>query len=187
MCPDRDLLSAYADSEIPSPWKEKLERHLASCPDCAGRVQGFRTLSSLLVSPMDIDTEAAKARTWKSLSARIGPFSTPQAAHRQRLWEKSLVVPWPAAAAALILFVFIAAFVIMPGRQADPGTIASINSTSPQAVPVSDVTGMLKSIGSQDSGADIIIIRLPEAANFDVSGEPTLVRAADYIPVSTSR
>ncbi|MBU1079772.1 MAG: zf-HC2 domain-containing protein, partial [Spirochaetes bacterium] len=35
MCPDRELLSAWADGEVPSPWRETIDRHVAACESCA--------------------------------------------------------------------------------------------------------------------------------------------------------
>jgi hypothetical protein len=46
-------------------------------------------------------------------------------------------------------------------------------------VPVSDMNGVLQYLGNQDT-ADIMIIRLPESRNFSSSGEPTIIKAADY-------
>ncbi|HPS44975.1 MAG TPA: zf-HC2 domain-containing protein, partial [Treponemataceae bacterium] len=47
-CPDSNLYSALADGEVPSPWREKLEAHIASCPACQKRVARYRKLRSLL-------------------------------------------------------------------------------------------------------------------------------------------
>ena len=41
MCPDRGLLSAYVDGEVPSPWKERLAAHLSECPSCAAQAARF--------------------------------------------------------------------------------------------------------------------------------------------------
>ncbi|GHU05470.1 hypothetical protein FACS1894147_11680 [Spirochaetia bacterium] len=58
MCPDRQILSLYHDDELPSPWKEKLESHVASCPACAARLAQYRDLSRVL-----LDNDAAD-RGW---------------------------------------------------------------------------------------------------------------------------
>jgi hypothetical protein len=46
-------------------------------------------------------------------------------------------------------------------------------------VPVSDMNGIMQYLGQEDT-ADFVIIRLPESRNFVSSGEPTIVKAADY-------
>ena len=48
MCPDRDLVSAYVDGEVPSPWRERLEEHLASCPNCAALAASYAALGERL-------------------------------------------------------------------------------------------------------------------------------------------
>jgi len=40
---------------------------------------------------------------------------------------------------------------------------------------------VLSYLEAQDSVGEIIIIKLPDTSNFSFSGEPALVRAADYI------
>jgi hypothetical protein len=69
-CPDTDLYSAYVDGEVPSPWKEKLESHMASCPTCRKHVERYRLIARGLkegLAPAALDIEASFAR----LSARI--------------------------------------------------------------------------------------------------------------------
>ena len=61
MCPDRDLISAYVDGEVPSPWRERLEEHLASCADCAAVVDGYRELGERLrAAPVGIAPAASR-------------------------------------------------------------------------------------------------------------------------------
>lgn len=187
MCPDRDLLSAYADDEVPSPWKEKLERHLDDCAACADRVGRFRTQSSALSSAPEGDLVGAADRVWAALSQRMASDEETPGIVRGGMWVRRVSVPLPAAAAALLAIAFFAVLILAPGRRANLETIASVESTTPQAVQVSDVAGMIKSLSAQDSGADIIVIRLPDAATFEVSGQPALIRAADYNPNASGR
>jgi len=42
MCPEPQLISIYLDNELPSPWKEKLESHLAECSSCREKLDGFK-------------------------------------------------------------------------------------------------------------------------------------------------
>jgi hypothetical protein len=44
MCPEPQLLSIYMDGELPSPWKEKMEAHLAKCPECKSNYDNFKKL-----------------------------------------------------------------------------------------------------------------------------------------------
>jgi hypothetical protein len=49
----------------------------------------------------------------------------------------------------------------------------------PGIIPAAtDLNGVLKYLGAD--GSDIIILRLPENRNFSRSGDPAIIRAADY-------
>jgi hypothetical protein len=52
-------------------------------------------------------------------------------------------------------------------------------------VPASDLSGILQYLG--DDSPDIVIIRLPESRSFMSSGEPAIIKAADYRGGSASR
>jgi hypothetical protein len=45
--------------------------------------------------------------------------------------------------------------------------------------PVSTINEVLQYLGSQEA-AEIMLLRLPESKNFSSSGEPVLIKAADY-------
>jgi len=40
-----ELISAYADGELPEPDKQKVEEHLLACPDCSSILQAYREIS----------------------------------------------------------------------------------------------------------------------------------------------
>jgi anti-sigma factor RsiW len=48
MCPDRELLSAYFDGEVPSPWRERIARHLESCAACTRTLERYSGLAATL-------------------------------------------------------------------------------------------------------------------------------------------
>jgi len=49
----------------------------------------------------------------------------------------------------------------------------------PEIIPAAtDLNGVLQYLGAD--GSDIIILRLPESRNFSRSGDPAIIRAADY-------
>lgn len=86
-CPDTDLYSAYVDGEVPSPWKEKLESHMASCPTCRKHVERYRLIARGMkegLAPVALDMEASFAR----LSARI---ASRQSVARQQVARQSVV------------------------------------------------------------------------------------------------
>jgi hypothetical protein len=45
--------------------------------------------------------------------------------------------------------------------------------------PANDMSGVLRYLENTDSN-DVVIIRLPESRSFQSTGEPQIIRAADY-------
>jgi hypothetical protein len=202
MCPDRQILSVYFDGELPSPWKEKMEAHLASCTACTTILRRYALCSTKLkkgeefsfkpypVATIPLKTterdavafndtlEIARERVWQSLPRRkigIGPG--------RALWKRRVSLPLPEAAAAAVLLLFLAAALLrrpeQAGVQQDMMMAGNMGLTMQDIVPVSDMDGVLQYLGNQDS-SDIVVIRLPESKSFISSGEPTMIKAADY-------
>jgi hypothetical protein len=197
MCPDRQILSLYLDGELPSPWKEKMEAHLASCPGCRGLVESWRGISRDLRLEDDPDRGE---RVWERLKVRIdaagapgrGPAGT-RILRLPELCRRRVSLPLPAAAAlgaAAAAFVFILSSMwLRPSRQnAAPSAspfasleTAGIDMELRDIPSVVDGTGLLQYLESSDS-SEIVIIRLPESRSFRSAGEPKIIRAADYSP-----
>ncbi len=95
MCPDRDLVSAYVDGEVPSPWRERLEEHLAACPDCAALAASYKALGDRLRGELVGDESAALARGRSRLETLLeghghaAPAVVPTA--RARLGEETRI------------------------------------------------------------------------------------------------
>jgi anti-sigma factor RsiW len=175
MCPDRQLVSLYVDGELPSPWKEKLESHLSSCTSCSETADTFRALSARMQSLPAAGLEEARARVWNAVSRDLASERAPSP------WRRSLVMPLPAAIAAVLVVALLAAggagVAIGSGK---PEPVAVMQSQPVSAIPVSDMGSVLRYLESQDSSGEILIIRLPDSSNFTYAGQPTLIRAADY-------
>jgi hypothetical protein len=177
MCPDRQLLSVYLDGELPSPWKEKLESHLARCPDCRRELERYRLAGDTAEQSR---VEAAKERVWRKLEERrrSGGGGRPVS-----VWRRRVSVPLPAAVAAAALFIAAAFFFTRGGGEpaAIPGMLLATEEDleTPGILPVSDIKGVLQYLDGGDS-ADILILRLPESRSFISSGEPAIIKAADY-------
>jgi anti-sigma factor RsiW len=185
-CPDHQLLSVYFDGELPSPWKEKMESHIAGCLQCARRLESYRNLSPVAAaggaaSVGGTSIDAARERVWRKLEPRVnGATHTPPA------WRRRISVPLPAAAAAVLLvaLAFVLAVRIM-GTADNAGIAAGMTFAAeaeldmPGVVPVSNMEDVLQYLGNRDDG-EIIILRLPESRSFVNYGEPAIIRAADY-------
>ncbi|AEJ18820.1 anti-sigma factor family protein [Gracilinema caldarium] len=182
MCPDRQLISLYKDGELPSPWKEKLEAHIQTCPECTHTLRAYVHLSGFLQTEQltSEQIEVVQKNIWKHLSHRLPQTNQVKT---KRIWKHPLIIPLPAAIAALVAVALLASF-ITPFilHQGTKGTqnIAKINTEVPGIVPVSDMHGLLQYLENQASAADIVIIKLPDTSSFIPSGQPEIIRAVDY-------
>jgi len=192
MCPDQQLFSIYVDNEVPSPWKEKLESHLAECPVCREKYENFRQLRELFKKDTDAEqltelAETAKDRIWQKLAAR----------RRYRpstgLWHRKISIPLPAAAAAAVIITLMAGMWIrgvqlqnnnyaIASQQAAPFDYSlfsfAVEDGLPVLMPDTDLSAILQYLASD--GTDTINFALPENRNFSRTGEPGIIRAADY-------
>ncbi|MDR0721531.1 MAG: hypothetical protein LBF75_01880 [Treponema sp.] len=167
-----------------------MELHLISCPVCKARLERFRRCSEALrdpqrggrLTPKIPVIEAAKDRVWQ----RMARLETERWGWRQShsLWQRTLSIPLPVATAAAVLLIM--AFALILTRQPPIGipppqdTMAASEMVDMQGIiPASDMNEVLQYLENQDM-TDIVIIRLPETRSFSSSGEPTMLRAADY-------
>jgi hypothetical protein len=186
MCPDRQLLSVYLDGELPSPWKEKMERHLASCPRCREILDAWRNLSVCLAETPDMGE--ARDRVWERLGASAGQAAGPGRVSWRKpvpasIWRRNVPLPFTAAlaaAAAALAIVFTTILAKPPGIPSigESPVVAGIDMNVQDIVPVSDMNSVLRYLESTDNG-DIMIIRLPESRKFMNAGEPMIIKA-DY-------
>ncbi|MCL2209276.1 MAG: zf-HC2 domain-containing protein [Treponema sp.] len=202
MCPEPQLISDYMDGELPSPWKEKLESHLSECSVCREKLDSFRGFFNWKHDEQELMEESKKA-VWKKLQSR--PVQTLRT-YNAGVWQRKLSVPLPAlAAAAAVVLLFGAMIWVRSGSanggntvnsfanapnvlnaHVETGEWVSLNAydTIPNMMPASDLNSVLQYLGSDR--AEIIIINLPES-NFTRSGEPAIIRAADYTEQQTGR
>lgn len=192
MCPDRQMISVYLDGELPSPWKEKMENHLAQCPQCREQLDRYRMISApgapAEASLQEAPLLEAQERVWRNLEARER-FRRNESGlvpkRRALAWGRSVSVPFPVAAAAAAALV-IAVAAIWTRRPTEQPLIPQMTIAPQEAigatevVPIADMNGVLQYLGSTDNGGDILILRLPESRNFTSSGEPAILKAADY-------
>ena len=200
MCPDPQLLSIYMDGELPEPWKEKLESHLTQCSGCREKLESFNRLfektdASAQLAPSERAPserapseremmEAAKDRVWQNLQPLIGEGNTRRLLPPQTdIWRRRISIPLPAAAAAAIVLAVLAALWVRGGqvRSIEPAShmnmVLAAEEDMPGIIPA-DMNSVLQYLNTD--GTDIIILRLPESRNFISSGEPAIIKAADY-------
>lgn len=203
MCPGNDILSVYADDELPSPFKEKVAAHLVLCAVCAEKASSYKAISGSLSAagaiPKD-KTEDAAALVWAKLESRLAYRSQT----RSLFWRRKLRVPMPvAAAAALAVFAGFAAIFYMLGSGGAWGsgggrdgiaagangavlsgeeTLISIpaqTGAAPGAVYIQDMREILQFL-EEDNDSNTVIIKLPESRSFSRSGEPRFITASQH-------
>jgi hypothetical protein len=124
--------------------------------------------------------ESSKEKVWRKMESNWRY-------NRRSVWGYRLSIPLPAvAAAAAVILAVLAVLYIRGGniQNQDPSSrsnfiLASEEEEMPSIIPAAqDMNGLLQLLGSD--GTDVMIIRLPESRNFARSGEPAIIRAADY-------
>ncbi|GHU05474.1 hypothetical protein FACS1894147_11690 [Spirochaetia bacterium] len=105
---------------------------------------------------------------------------------REKIWRRRVSLPLPAAAAgaaavaAALVLALAAAFRSPATTAPSPAFMASGMGLQDQGIAAAaDMNGILQYLGDNDSG-DIMVIQLPESKQFRSSGEPSIVKAADY-------
>jgi anti-sigma factor RsiW len=173
MCPDRQILSVYFDQELPSPWKEKMEKHLADCPACRARFERYRQVSARIApgGAKGEPGEALRERVWRRISPageHDGRLPVRRPEYARKFWRRSLSIPLPAVTAAAAVFLFLLLGLAFSSRPAAPSqaqdnTVAvGIEGDLQSIEPASEMTGILQYLGREDQG-DLVIIRLPES------------------------
>jgi len=152
--------------------------------------------------------EEAKDKVWQRLQSRQPAVKTRFPARsfatnaRQfssfGMWQRRLSIPIPAAAAAAVI-IMLGTALWFQSRPAGNNSMANNDIYSiqplelverssyilaaeeeiPGIIPTSDLSSVLQYLGV-DRTDNIIIINLPESSSFNRSGDPAIIRAADY-------
>jgi anti-sigma factor RsiW len=185
----------YFDNELDSPWKEKLENHLAGCAECRSRLEVYAKTKErfgFASRPASFDgaMEAARGRIREQLEPfmlqprRRDPVRNPRIV--RGFWRGSFKVPVPAAAAAgLVLVAAFSLLVAIKPRHTAAPQIADTGVNAQMTQASVNMDNILKYLDN-DGGAEMVIIRLPETT-FKSEGEPKMIRAADYTAVDYTR
>jgi len=86
MCPDPQLLSIYMDGELPSPWKEKMESHLAECSECGEKFKELKRLQEFFKK--DTSQKLAVADSSGHVSEELYSEQELMEAAMNRVWQK---------------------------------------------------------------------------------------------------
>ncbi|MCE1195892.1 zf-HC2 domain-containing protein [bacterium] len=183
MCPDDALLSAFVDGEVPSPWKERMEAHVAGCAACSRKVRGMRALGESLRS-LETGTEAAvltaaKARIGASIdfgmAGRAAGHSL--AARFFDFWSRRIALPMPALAAGLLAIVFFAGLtfgIITPFAKASRLMASASTVISPGSATLEMMAQYMK-----QSSVQPVMIEMPKESEFCQLGNPVVMTSFD--------
>jgi hypothetical protein len=180
-CPNPDLLSAFFDGEVESPWVEKIQEHVEACNRCQEVMERLRFVHKVLLADEEPSLEGALERTRKRLPSRRSSRLWP----RHPLWRARIGVPLPAIAAMFLVFLGMGGLLIFLGTRPNfpfmsikrqPSGVTEVQV----AAPIEDLEQLLKSL-DQEPGNQQIVITLPEDTEFLKFGEPKMLRADEYI------
>jgi len=193
MCPDRQLLSAYIDGEVPSPWRERIAEHASICPSCAAAIGSFVALDqALAVSSSEAEAESASVARVRArldgglaaLEAGTGDFRPPLpwpiSGERapSSWWSRNMSLPLPAAAAAAALVLLLggatAYLAFSPKGQSPIRTAATVDiPTIPSQGSTMD--DLLRYLETRDAQVTLTI-QMPTGTTFEGSGSPVVMR-----------
>jgi hypothetical protein len=191
MCPKDELLSAYIDREIESPYDKQVSAHLHTCERCRRRLESLQAVSSRLLREEIPGLEAAAFAVERRLAAsladrrqnafRQAPAAGPQ--HRDEsgaaFWHRRIAVPLPMLAAGVAaLFVLVASLFFFLGRSGNELQTAKNELENMKTVhvyyPVQDKTRFLEMINDKSINQDVVF-ELPENDRFSVIGQPEVI------------
>jgi predicted anti-sigma-YlaC factor YlaD len=179
MCPDREILSAYFDGEIPARWGREIAAHVATCSTCHARLSEMRDTRSLM---MGEDVQAWRApmeRVRRRILAHVP-------VERQRIspWRRQVALPLPVAALAAALLLTFGITLAILATRTNMGYIrvtkAPAGGTEYQfAVPYDKVEALLKSMGGADANIESVMT-IPKSVKLIPVGEPRMGKANEF-------
>lgn len=182
MCPDEELLSAYLDGEVPSPWKECIEESLEQNPGCREDLRRLSAVRTFLHQEPAPDFVLSQKTVRDRLSTHDFSRTT------RSIWHRRVSLPMPLAAAAAALFVVLSGALLWHSGRATvpPAQLPIAGGEIDLTVRIGDVRidELLRMINESDHIGEVKV-QLPESARFHFLGEPQLVRAADFRPEET--
>lgn len=165
ICPDKIVFSEYVDGELPKPWSEKLKTHIDECSSCNSSYCAYKKISdSMKLAGQEatetFDYNASFEKLKVKLNQRLAEkkLDVSDNLSEKPFWLKSIKLPIPALAVAMLLFIFLPAFVFFasstknvtnqpymyPVMYSNQKTIRSSELTKSQINFNSGVTGFLR-------------------------------------------
>ncbi|MBN1798633.1 MAG: zf-HC2 domain-containing protein [Spirochaetales bacterium] len=184
MCPKDEIISAYVDGEVETPWTEKLKAHFSECAKCKARLKELQSMSQLLKHDKEPDFKPALNRVYKRIYFHSSEKSLGSGRQQEKelpFWKRRVHIPMPAAVMlSVVLFILFASFFFFMGQNntqmANKGQ--ELYNTQPIQVTVpiegleaKDLEVLLKLLNNKDFSQEVLM-ELPEDSQFTVFGEP---------------
>ena len=194
MCPDKEILSAHLDGELPPVWEKKLKQHLLECPACAKKFASLERLSGMVrgtqfeISQKEI--LSGKEKIYAELLERKNYLT--QSGQNSPLWKRQVSLPFPLLAAAALVCLFLGAGLIgliagFSGGTLNPGRRQGIANSSQEERTIQLTEAELQELARllQEREESVqVIIELPSAPIYGSGSgnirETEFIRAADY-------
>ncbi|MFW5768504.1 MAG: anti-sigma factor family protein [Spirochaetota bacterium] len=172
MCPNDQILSAYFDSEIELPHRQRVTEHIAGCSSCGDKVDSYNTTRNLMRSDEVPALDESRERVLKRIYAEKAGNNEAG----NTFWRKKVVLPAPLAAAAGILF-----FILVGGMAAimmreEPSYTASVQRKPSSAIRIEGEN--LEEIRALLESRELVVeanFELPREKDFVIIGEPQLI------------
>lgn len=176
MCPELDILSTYYDNEIEASLREKIKKHVDSCPSCQEKLAEFDKISEMLHED-EPDFDEAQSNVWDRIMNSIDTEEEkPEAVSPSpaTFWHRKIQLSVPAAAALAAAFIAvfsIGMFSFFAGRSNVP------TNMNPE-ISITDASGSV--IDDNLLNDKAIEFNIPVANNYIRAGEPMLIREVDF-------
>jgi anti-sigma factor RsiW len=179
MCPDREILSAYLDGEIDSPWDKAIGDHVAACVRCRSVLERLEETRRILREEPIVDWTEPMERVRRGILTRVPPVPRPAPA-----WRRQVSLPLPLAVLAGVLLVVLGISLAVFVARANIGfvkiTRAPAGGTEYMfAVPVDKVEALLKSVGGGDTSLEAVLT-LPKNVKLIPVGEPRMGKENEF-------
>jgi predicted anti-sigma-YlaC factor YlaD len=179
MCPDREILSAYFDGEVASPWRREIAAHVAGCKLCQTQLSRMGETRRRLEEET-CDGRAPMERVRRRILAHV-PFE------RQRVtaWKRQVSLPLPVAVLAAALLLTFGVTLAVLATRTNMGYIrvtkAPAGGTEYQfAVPYDKVEALLKSMGGAEASMESVMT-IPKSVKLIPVGEPRMGKANEFL------
>lgn len=177
MRPDRILLSAYLDGEVPERFVGEIEAAIERDPEVRADYDELRGLKSLVGREPPVDVAASSERSWAVVQQRIRGIEP-----HPDVWHRRISLPLPilaAAATVLLALAGVLAWALIPARLPGDDVLARGNDVDVTIrVDGSNMEHVLQWLVEKNKLGEVSI-QLPEQ-RFEIIGEPVLMKPAHY-------